>query len=380
MPRSLPSFAAAVALPLVLLGCPSKDNDKRGEPPPPPPASAGLTPGACAGGGGEVKDAQSAPFFPRAAGGFCVDPNSETRTFGDQAKHPKEEICTSLFDGECEIYLRYKLSRVVVLRYVDGAGKGATVDVTLSSYAEPGGAYAMFTKRVIADSDPADESAPKPIAGGGAAVLGTGRAYVWRGQYIAELQYNNEQESPDQLTKSSGAVLPILVKEIGAKLPGALDKPAAAKALPEAGLVSAQAMEYLAKEPLGLKGLGASAVGFYKEGDKRYRLVAAASADAEQAKDAFKSIAKRPEALPVPGVGDEASLVVVKQGELKLEYLFARKGSLVVGAGDDDYALTKHLSKDEKAAKLKAWLAGATSAPSGSSPAPSPSASAPPKK
>jgi hypothetical protein len=385
MSRFFPSIALAAMLPL-LAACPSKDAARKDEPPPPPPppASAGLSPGACASGGGEVKDPVSAGFFPRAAGGFCLDPNGETKTYGDNAKHPKEEVCTTLFDGECEIYMRYKLARVVALRYVDGAGKGATVDVILSSYADVPGAYGMFTKRVIADSDPAEESAPKPFAAGGAAVLGTGRAYVWRGQYIAELQYNNEQESPEQLTKSSGAVLPILAKEIGAKLPGAPDKPASAQALPAAGLVSAQAMEFLAKEPLGLKGIGPAAIGYYKDGGKRYRLVAFAAADADQAKDAMKSLAKRPEALPVSGVADEASAIVIKQGETKIDYLFARKGALVGGVGDDDYAAGQGLSKDEKAAKLKAWLSGAASPGSSGSSAASgssaPSSSAAPKK
>ena len=389
MTRFFPAIALAAVLPL-LAGCPSKDSARKDDPPPPPPppASAGLTPGACASGGGEVKDQVSAGFFPRAAGGFCLDPNGETKTYGENAKHAKEEVCTTLFDGECEIYMRYKLTRVVALRYVDGAGKGATVDVILSSYADVPGAYGMFTKRVIADSDPADDSAPKPFGAGGAAVLGTGRAYVWRGQYIAELQYNNEQESPEQLTKSSGAALPILAKEIGAKLPGPLDKPASAKALPEAGLVSSQAMEFLAKEPLGLKGIGPAALGYYKDADKRYRLLAIANPDVDQAKDAMKSLAKRPEALPVSGVGDEASLIVIKQGESKVEYLFGRKGALVGGVGDEDYQQAKHLSKDEKIAKLKAWLTAApassgSSAPasSGAAPAPSPSASsAAPKK
>ncbi len=376
MTRFFPSIVLAAALPLLVTACPSKDSAKKDEPPPPPPpASAGLSPGACTGGGGEVKDPVSTAFFPRAAGGFCLDPNGETKTYGENAKHAKEEVCTTLFDGECEIYMRYRLTRVVALRYVDGAGKGATVDVILSTYADVPGAYAMFTKRVIADSDPAEDSAPKPIAAGGAAVLGTGRAYLWRGQYIAELQYNNEQESPEQLTKSSGAALPILAKEVGARLPGALDKPPSAKALPEVGLVSAQAMQLVEKELLGLKGLGAGAMGYYKDGDKRFREVAFVNADAEQAKDGMKLLAKRPEALPVAGVGEDASLVVIKQGETKLEYLFARKGPLLAGVGDDDYAAQKKLSKDEKIAKLKAWLAG-SAAPAGSAPAPSASASA----
>jgi hypothetical protein len=366
----------------LLAGCPSKESGGSSPPPPPPPppSSALAAAGACSNGGGEVKDPVSQTFFPRQIGGFCVDPNGETKTYGENGKHPKEEVCTTLFDGECEIYMRYRLTRVVALHYVDGSGKGATVDATLSTYADVAGAYGMFTKRVIADSDPAEDSAPKPFAAGGGAVLGTGRAYVWRGQNVLELQYTSEQESPDQLSKSSSAILPLIGKEIGSKLPGSLDKPASAKALPEAHLVSAQAMEFVEKELLGLKGLGAGAMGFYKDGDKRFRYVAFASADAEQAKDGMKTLTKRPEALPVAGLGDEATLVVVKRGESKQEVLFARKGALVLGVTDEEWAGKTRLSKEEKTDRLKAWLSGSASSASSASSTASPSPSASGKK
>ena len=34
-----------------------------------------------------------------------------------------DDVCTSAFDGECEVYKRFGLDRVVVLRYVDGAAR-----------------------------------------------------------------------------------------------------------------------------------------------------------------------------------------------------------------------------------------------------------------
>lgn len=355
--------------PLVLAGCPEKEVRKDEPPnPPPPPSNIAAQAGACASGGGEVKDPVSAPYFPRATGGFCLDPQGETKTYGENAAHAKEEVCTTLFDGECEVYMAYKLTRVVALRYVDGAGKGATVDVYLSTFADVNGGYGMFTKRVIADSDPAEESAPKAIPAGGAAVMGTGRAYVWKGQYLAELQYNNEQESPKELAKSSAAILPAIAKEIGSRVPGAADKPPSAKALPGASLVSPAAIQYVMKEPLGAKGVGPAAIGFYKDADKRWRLVSIAATDADQAKDVMKTFAKRPEALPIAGLGDEAAYVVIKEGDRKTEYAFARKGSLVGAAGDDEYAKpTEKLSKDEKIAKVRAWLSGsAPSAPASS--------------
>ena len=50
-----------------------------------PPPIASSKPGACNAGGGTVSDAVSAPHFPRQAAGYCIDPNGETRSYGEAA-------------------------------------------------------------------------------------------------------------------------------------------------------------------------------------------------------------------------------------------------------------------------------------------------------
>src|SRR5258706_15333084 len=115
-----------------------------------------------------------------------------------------DEVCTTAVDGECEVYKRFGLKRFVAFRYVDGEGKGGTVEVYLSQFGDANGGYGMFTKRVIADGDPPHPTAPKPLAGaGGAAAMGAGGGDVWEGADLVELQYINEKEAPDQIAKSS---------------------------------------------------------------------------------------------------------------------------------------------------------------------------------
>jgi hypothetical protein len=389
---------AVIAASLGAPGCKDKGatpEQGAGTPPPPPPTET-VKAGACAAGGGQVADPISAPYFPRTlkvgAVDWCIDPQGETRTYGEKGKLTMDEVCTTAVDGECEVYKRYGLKRFVSLRYVDGGGNGGSVEIYLSQYADPAGAYGMFTKRVVADGDPADPSAPKPLEAGAGAAMGTGRAYVWRGDEVAELQYINENESPEALAKSSDAVLAPLAKQIGAKLPGALEKPASAAALPTAGLVGPNAITYFTKDALGLPNVGAGAMGFYKDGERRYRLAAIQKGDADQAKDVMKTIRSRPGALPVPGPADDSVHVVLQASpeSAKVEWLFTRKGALVAGAGDEELAIkpgdapekqnAARLSKDEATAKLKAWLNGAA-APSSASGAPAPSAKpgAPPK-
>ncbi len=357
------------------LGCDKgKANDTPGAAPPPPPASVTAKPGACASGGGEDSDALSAPFFPRVVKAgtidYCLDPQGEVRAFGEKAKLTLEDVCTSAVDGECEVYKRYGLKRFVSLRYVDGSGAGGSVEIYLSQYTDAAGAYGMFTKRVVADGDPADPSAPRFLDAGGAGAIGTGRAYAWRGDELAELQYINENESPAQLAKSSEAVLGPLAKQIGAKIPGALDKPPSVATLPVAHLVGPNALTFFPKDALGITGAGAGGVGFYKDGARRYRLLAIQKADADQAKDVMKTLKARPRSTSVPPAPGEESVHVVLQptpDSAKVEWLITRKGSLIAGAGDEETAIhpsdppdvqaKARLTSDEAIARLKDWLA-----------------------
>ena len=368
------------------------DKPKEGTPPPPPPAVSAAKAGACASGGGELSDAISAPMLPKSAGGYCVDPQGEVKSYGEKGKLSMDEVCTTAFDGECEVYKRFGLKRVVSLHYVDGSGKGGTVEVNLSQFADVPGAYGMFTSRIVA-ADPADPSTPKPLAAGTAGAIGTGRAYVWRGQHLAELGYVNENESPEELAKSSEAILTTVAKEIGQRLPGPTTLPPAAQILPTESRVPNGILLY-PKDVFGWSGIGPGAIGFYKDGVRRWRVMSIVKDDAEQAKDVFKSIKSKPGSLPVPATGDEAIHAIVPMvGEdrgagPKVEMFVVRKGNVVWGVGDEEYALRAatgpdrekaRLTKDEAIAKMKPLLAVAApstardqesdgGAPSGSAP------------
>ncbi len=377
-------------------GCTKEEKRGGGDtPPPPPPSASSAQPGACASGGGQITDAIAAAYLPKSVGGYCVDPQGEVKTYGEKGKLSMDEVCTTAFDGECEVYKRFGLKRVVSLHYVDGSGKGGTVEVNVSQFADVAGAYGMYTLRVVA-GDPAEPSTPKPFAAGAAAAIGTGRAYVWRGQHLVELQYVNEQEAPADLAKSSDSILRAVGKEIGTKLSGPLTLPPAAQALPEANRI-ANGIVFQPKDINGWNGVGPGALGFYKDGDRRWRTLAIFKDDADQAKDAFKTIKSKPGTLPVAGLGDEAAHVVVggKDGSPKVEFLVARKGGAIWGIGDEEYALRgggagaaereqkARLTKDEAIAKLKPLLAGAAPAAATSAAAsgsPSGSSSGAPKK
>jgi hypothetical protein len=375
-------LTASISVALLAFSC--KDEPKSGggdvPPPVPPPTVSSAKASACAAGPGDVGDAVSAPFFPKSIAAYCIDPQGETKTYGEKGK---QQIADLPFDGDIEIYKRFGLKRVVTLRYIDGSGKGGNVEVVLSQLADDANAYAFYTLRVVA-GDPAEKGAPRVLDAKAQGAIGTGRAYVWRGPYLVELQYNNDQESPDALAKSSDAILTALGKDIGDKLPGPIVTPAAARALPKENLIT-NGVSYVTKEPFGVPALGQAAIGFYKDGDKRWRVLSMATADAEQAKDAMKTLKGRPGALPIAGLGDEATQVTTSAGKdaPKVTLYVARKGSAVIGVADEEYALLAagtpdkqaplRVTKDDATAKLKALLASAPASASSAAAAPGPS-------
>jgi hypothetical protein len=357
----------SLAFALACVAC-DKKADKGEPPPPPPPLVAAARADVCADGGGVDTDAISAPFVARSVRGFCLDPQSEPKTYGDKGKLSMDEVCTTAFDGECEVYKRFGLDRVVVLRYVDGTGAPNSVEVNLSRFATIDGAYGMFTKRVVADGDPV-RATVKPLAAGAAGATSSSNAYVWRGQYLVELTFVTEDTkmTPADMARANEQSTGAIAKDIGDRLAGAVSLPPAAAALPVDSRI-ALGIAYYPKDALGLTGVGPAAVGYYKEGEKRWRDVAIARADAEGAKETFRAFKLKAGSAQVKGMAEETVHVVVQEApdRAKAEYIVSRKGSLVAAIGDEELVLDPStptdklaplkLTKEEKIQKLSEWL------------------------
>jgi len=364
-------IAPLLLLSLALTQCDKKTppEAERGAAPPPIQSSQ---PGACSGGGGSVKDSASAPFFPRVAGDYCVDPNGDVRAYGENAPAHIDKVCTELFDGECETYKEFGLKRVVTLRYVDGNGSPGAVNVNLSQFASKDGAFAFFTKRVVADADPV-EAAPAKLDAGGMAAMGTGIAYVWRGMHVAELSYTNELESPDQLKQSALKAIPAIAKPMGDKLPGDKAPPKAVAALPTQSLIE-MGVSYVTGDLLGIKGLGSGAMGYYKDGAKRWRVIAVTRADEEGAKDVLKTLKKQRGARGLKGVTLDGLAFEQREDDdsPRIGWVVARKADRVLGIGDEDNVLSADqsaadvekvsLSEADKTERLAKLLEGAAPA------------------
>ncbi len=269
----------------------------------------------------------------RAAAGYCIDPYGETRAYGPTAPAPIEDVCAQLFGEQCERYQSHGLERVTTLRYVDDQGTPASVNATLLRFSKRAGAYAAFTRRVLGDRDPKD-TALRPLDAGAEGAQTNGLAYVWRGNFLLELTYFNEQETPAQLRASSERVLPALARAMGEQLPGEKEP------LEEVALLPTEhrlplGVSYVWDKLLGVSSTGPGAVGHYQDGNKRWRVVAALRDDEQGAKDLRETLAragmarvlKKQEAVEVrfpPAKSEPAQL-----------WVFVRRGPLLLGLGDE---------------------------------------------
>jgi len=372
----LPSVKIGIAIVAIFAASSCKKKEvpvERGDTPPPVES---IQPGRCSQGGGSVADTVSATFFPKKVADYCIDPNSETRAYGKNAPGTLDQVCTELFDGECEVYRMFGLERVVTVRYADGKGSTSTVNVVLSRFESVRGAYGFYTKRVVADADPVDTKS-KALAVGGAGALASTIAYLWRGLYVAELSYVNDTESPDALRQSAAGILPDFTRSMGDALPGDTQLPDTAGLLPAEGRVP-MGIVYEPRDILGIQGAGPGAYGFYAANGRRYRLAMLERGDEASSQDVMKTLKK------IPGASEsKLGLPVVTlpwhgaNESTKTEWLFSRQGKVVVGIGDEELALAqlpvaeakaKCLTREQKLERLKAVLESIRGRPATKSP------------
>jgi hypothetical protein len=342
----------------VVTSCKREPARDRGDAPPPVASAAA---GLCSGGGGKVTDGIAAKLLPTTVGGYCIDPHNEIRTYGKEGKGTIEQVCTELFDGECEVYRNYGLERVVSVRYADGSGTPGTVTANLSRFESSQSAFGFFTKRIVGDSDPATLTT-ELFDAGAMAVLGSGVAYLWRGTHVAELSYSNDNEAPEALKASSRRILPLLGKAIGDLMAGERELPAAARLLPEVGRIKLGLL-FEPKDVLGVTGSGPGAFGYYRDGERRYRMVALERANDQAAQDVIKTF-RRAEGA-VEQKGPPATITFGQRANPegpKVEWVLGRAGSAILGIGDEELGLgdatkkAERLSAVEKTSRLAALL------------------------
>jgi len=251
---------------------------------------------------------------------------------------------------------------VASARYADGSGTPGTVTVNLSRFETGPNAFGFFTKRVVGDTDPATLTA-ELFEAGTLGTLGSGVAYVWRGVHVVELSYANDNEAPDALKASSKRILPLIGRAIGDLLPGERELPAAARLLPVEGRIKLGVV-FEPRDVLGITGAGPGAFGFYRDGEKRYRVMTLERANEQAAQDVIKTFRRIDGAAEQKGPPATVAFGQHLAGDgSKVEWVLGRAGRAVVAVGDDEHSAegptkrAERLSGPEKSSKLTSLLA-----------------------
>jgi hypothetical protein len=324
----------AVLLALGSLGCRGAGHEAA----PRPRASASAKPptasSPCSDGGGTIADPRFVTWFPRAAGGFCLDPNADQRVFGARSPLPLADAA-ELIGIDSERLERSGVLEVVALSYVEANSEPGHVGVSVLGFTSAETALAFYTARV---AEALELAHPNYVAfaAGAVAVRGETTALVVRDKAVARLEYTNARLPPTRVVTAAAPALEELGRAIAGGLPGPATLPPAARLLPEAERVPLS-LRYDAGDLAGFEGIGPGASAVYSDGKRRYRLALAVRLDADAAKDVLSTLKKREgarvlkqapyEALRA-GESDEKSGVV-------REWIFGRKGSLVAGVALD---------------------------------------------
>lgn len=204
---------------LLVGGCRTPEKRSDADAPPPRPTMA-----HCA--------SRSEPGVPLDSGPFCLDADTDARSYGARARAPLDGVCTELFNGECELYRRFGLHRVDSFAYVARDDVARRISVVRSDFDSVLGAYGFFQRRVVGDDHPL-RATSVPIDVGAGAALGAGVLYARDGASVFELVFTSEDDPPEVIERESKGPLVALARALVAASPVPVPTPRLVEVLTE---------------------------------------------------------------------------------------------------------------------------------------------------
>ncbi len=322
------------------------DEKHEGSAPPPPAPSA--RPSVCKDGGGTATEDET--VFQRVVAGYCIDPHGQARAYGSGAKAPLEEVCMRLLGGDCDAVESSGLERVTTLRYVADAGVGS-VDVALLRFGRRAQSFAFFTRRVLGDADPIATTAKSLDAPAQGAVK-DGVVYAWRGNHVLELSYVSELESPEQRAASSVRILPELARALGERLVGPKEPLEEVQLLPTQNRLPL-GVSYEGDKLLGVAATGPGAIGHYRDGDKRYQVLASLRDDEQAALDLRETLGRAGFSRPIKKKHAIEVRFPATSDTPAQRWVFAQRGNALIGVGDERFDKAPATDEPERALESK---------------------------
>lgn len=308
------------------------------------------------------RDAKRAPF-PRTAprcfegplpGGvrprlasFCA--SSAGRRKRAAGPFPMSEAgCSPLLGPGCA-YRYHGLREIVLVPFVDPAGSGGEMELSILRFDSAEHSHAAFTALVLGESDAAELQA-QALDDSGLSVWVEDRALAFRGRALAVLEYTNERETLAERKRSGARRLGLAVDDLDELFPSPAKLPEAALRLPVAHRTLLGVRTFV-DDALGVAGLGHGAQGHHRDGPRRWRTLAIVRPDADSAQDVMTTLRRHADCRPIRWAPLGALSFVEHRGSRKapVEWVVGRRGRVVYGVGDETRVIARPASNTEHA-------------------------------
>jgi uncharacterized protein DUF6599 len=288
--------------------------------------------------------------LPRSLGAFCLDAYSRVRSFGAGAPQPLERGCEQVLALGCGDGHAEGLEHLAAFRYTDAGGGSSALEISAAHFGTADAAYAFFTERLLGDGDPAELDAQR-IDAPGLTVRSGRSASGWLGRYVVTLSLVDAAAPSGELDRSAAASLPGLARRLMLALPPEPALPVAVQKLPTEHRLPLGTRLVLG-DVLGVPGMGAGAIGHYRDGDKRWRVLAVVRADSDSAHDVFGTLARSPSARPLLSAPLGALAFTERRlsTEPNVTWVVGQRHEVIYGVGDEAAALPELMSAEREAA------------------------------
>jgi len=295
------------------------------------PCRAPVEPGARASAEPVVEE------LPEQDEDWCLDRFAPPVSYGELGEESLERACERALGPGCRADEGAALRRVVRFHYLQRAQPLASADGVLSRFRDPSAAYAHYTRAVLGGGGP--ELAKATQLDGGRLAQRGDSLFAWRGRELLWLRYVDERSAADRRQQLANESLPRLARALLARLGGTDDLPSSLQRLPAEGRIPLGVRVFL-DEAFGVAGLGPSALGYYRQGNEHWRMIAMQRPDAESAKDLMSTLEHQPEAHRIERAPLEALMLSERRGpgEPPLSWVIARQADVVYGIGTEDHS------------------------------------------
>ena len=314
------------SLPSILfVGCDGKSQEALQSEP--PPLTQRLQPIRCAAGepvaGVKGLSAQTK---------HCVAQNADIARYGLGSRQPLGDVCTQLFNGECELYKSFGLRGVTTAQIVPEAGGEYFVQLTVSQFQDSIGAFGFYSHRLLGDEHPRHITV-ESLKVDGRGALGLGIAYLFRGQMVWELTYLSDSETPTQVKNNSPGVLAKLTQSIARAAVGVTAPPHSVGRLEEEPGLWPLGVKFEAEGIWDLPGAGKGSVAYIREG-QAHRVLLAEREDERGAKDLLAALLRSGPFKKLKGTNVYRVRRHLSQKDDERWY-FERRGKRLIGLSRD---------------------------------------------